>query len=252
VVRAKMPESEIGDLIIEVRSATAGVGSFTFKFDHMAELTGKTADQIYNNFYEFGSSKNIAKAAQALKIRPWTIKIDGMVEKPHEIGIDDLIRKMPLEERSTAIRCVEAWSMTMPWTGLPDEASWSSSRSRSARRSTSAWRPSRPDHRARPAAVLVSVALCRGPDHRRGDQRTRLPGHRRLRQAAAQADGRAAPARVPWKYGFKSIKSIVRFTFTEERPKSFWEEIQGAEYGFWANVNPEVPHPRWSQATERD
>ena len=98
---------------------------------------------------------------------------------------------------------------------------------------------------------MVPLALCRGADHRGGAERAGLPRHRHLWQAAAEPERRADPLVTPWKYGFKSIKSIVRFTFTDQRPKSFWEELAGKEYGFWANVNPGIPHPRWPQKTER-
>ena len=137
-------------------------------------------------------------AAQALPIRPWTVKIDGLVEKPSEIGIDDLIRKMPLEERLYRHRCVEAWSMAVPWTGFPLAALVALRQAAApARNIVQHARPSWIRTMApgqRPG--LVSLALYRGADHGRGDQRTRLHGHRRLRQAAAEAERRAAPPRA--------------------------------------------------------
>ena len=213
-------------------------------------LTDEKINANYNNFYEFGSSKNIAQAAQALKIRPWTIKIDGMVEKPFEIGIDDLIRKVGIEERLYRHRCVEAWSMTMPWSGFPMAQAGRARQAAVVGEIRADGNLPRQVDGAGPEAVLVSVALCRRPDHGGGDQRARLPGHRHLRQAGAKQHGAPLRLAVPWKYGFKSIKSIVRFSFTDKRPKSYWEDLQSSEYGFWANVNPEVSHPRWSQATE--
>ena len=106
-------------------------------------------------------------------------------------------------------------------------------------------------HGERAARALVPLALHRRRDHGRGEQRPRLPGDRRLRQAGVEAAGAPLRLALPWKYGFKSIKSITKFTFTDQRPKTFWEALQASEYGFWANVNPEVSHPRWSQATEQ-
>ena len=212
-----------------------------------------TAEQVaanYNNFYEFGTSKQIARAAQALPIRPWTVKIDGMVEKPQTIDIDKLIRAMPLEERIYRFRCVEAWGMTVPWTGFPIKALMdmvqplgSAKFVRMETFDTQSWAPgmrspwySWPyvegltiDEAAHDLAILVTGIYGKPVPPQHG-----------------------APLRliVPWKYGFKSVKSIVRISFTEERPQSFWERLQGGEYGFWANVNPAVAHPRWSQATE--
>lgn len=213
-------------------------------------ITDEAVNTTYNNFFEFGSAKTIARAAQALKLRPWTIKIDGMVEKPQEIGFDDLIRKMPLEERLYRHRCVEAWSMAIPWSGFP---------------------LARLVDLAQPLASTkyLRMETFLDPSTASGQRQTWYPWPyvEGLTIAEATNDlaflvtgaygkpvakSMGAPLRlaVPWKYGFKSIKSITRFTFTDQRPKSFWEELQASEYGFWANVNPEVPHPRWSQATE--
>jgi sulfoxide reductase catalytic subunit YedY len=215
-------------------------------------VTPESTNTSYNNFYEFGTHKNIASAAEALPIRPWEVKIDGLVEKEQTFAIDELIRKMPLEERLYRHRCVEAWSMTVPWTGFP-------------------------------LAELVKLAAPLGdatylrmetfmmPDVATGQKQIWYPwpyvegltiaeATNELAFLVTGAYGKpvaramGAPLRIhlPWKYGFKSIKSIVRFTFTDERPVSFWEQLADSEYGFWANVNPEVPHPRWSQAMERD
>jgi sulfoxide reductase catalytic subunit YedY len=219
-----------------------------FKLDR--DITPERNAAEYNNFYEFGSSKSVASAARALKTRPWTVAIDGIVEKPMEIGFDDLVRKMPLEERLYRLRCVEAWAMAVPWTGFPMKALLDL---------------------AKPLGSAKYVKMTTFQD------KNIAPGQRQvwypwpyteavtIAEAANEltflvtgvygkplANQFGAPLRVaiPWKYGFKSAKSLVRFTFTDQRPKSFWEAIQPTEYGFWANVNPQVPHPRWSQATE--
>ncbi|MBX6425130.1 MAG: protein-methionine-sulfoxide reductase catalytic subunit MsrP [Variibacter sp.] len=214
-------------------------------------ITDEKLNASYNNFYEFGSSKLIAKQAQALKLRPWVIKIDGLVEKPREIGIDDLIKRMPLEERLYRHRCVEAWSMAIPWSGFPlaelvkfaeplsgakylRMESFLDSAVASGQRQT--WYPWPYVEGLTLAEATNELAFLAIGAY----------GHPMPKQ-------HGAPLRlaVPWKYGFKHIKSITRFTFTDQRPKGFWEALQPAEYGFWANVNPEVPHPRWSQATEQ-
>jgi methionine sulfoxide reductase catalytic subunit len=213
-------------------------------------VTDEKINTNYNNFYEFGSNKYVAKAAQALKLRPWTVKIDGMVETPQEIGIDDLIRKMPLEERLYRHRCVEAWSMAIAWSGFPFAKLVELAKPLSA-------------------AKYVRMETFLDPSVAVGQKQSWLPwpyiegltiaeATNELAFLVTGAYGKpvskvqGAPLRlaVPWKYGFKSIKSIVRFSFTDQRPKSYWEALQASEYGFWANVNPGVPHPRWSQATE--
>lgn len=205
----------------------------------------------HNNFYEFGSHKFIAKDAQKLKTRPWTVTFDGMVEKKIVIDIDKLISKMQLEERLYRFRCVEAWSMALPWTGFPmaDLVKFAN--------------PLK-------GAKYVIMETFHDPAVAKGQKQFWYPWPYRegltieeatneLALIGTGAYGKpmvkqmGAPLRlvVPWKYGFKSIKSIVRFSFTDKRPVSFWEKIQGQEYGFWANVNPAVPHARWPQDTER-
>jgi sulfoxide reductase catalytic subunit YedY len=213
-------------------------------------ITDEKINAHYNNFYEFNSSKEVADQAQKLPIRPWTVKIDGLVEKPVEIGVDDLIRKMGLEERTYRHRCVEAWSMAIAWTGFP---------------------LAKLVGFAKPlgSAKYLQMETFMDPKDAPGQRQTWFPWPyvEGLSMAEATNDlafiatgayghpmakQHGAPLRLatPWKYGFKSIKSIVRFSFVEKRPKGMWEALQGSEYGFWANVNPEVPHPRWSQATE--
>ena len=211
-----------------------------------AEITGK-----YNNFYEFGSHKKIWKAAQALNVRPWTVAIDGLVEKPMTVGIDDLIRRMPLEERLYRHRCVEAWSMTIPWSGFPLKALVDFARPLSG---------------ATYIEMETFLDAMMAPGQRQFwypwpyiEGLTMAEATNELAFMVTGAYGKpmakqyGAPLRlaVPWKYGFKHIKSIVRFTFTDKRPEGLWEKIASNEYGFWANVNPKVPHPRWSQASER-
>jgi sulfoxide reductase catalytic subunit YedY len=205
----------------------------------------------YNNFYEFGSSKNIWEKAQDLPLRPWTVKIAGLVEEPMEIAIDDLLKRMPLEERIYRHRCVEAWSMAVPWSGFPLKALV---------------------EMALPlgSAKYLKMVTFENPEIASGQRANWYPWPYEEGLTLAEATNElafiatgiygkpmpkqnGAPLRlaVPWKYGFKSIKSIVRFTFTEKRPVGYWEKTQGKEYGFWANVNPKVDHPRWSQASER-
>ena len=215
------------------------------------ELTSEEFATTYNNFYEFGSHKEIWRAAQALPIRPWTVTFDGLVEEERTVDIDTLIRAMPLEERVYRLRCVEAWAMTVPWSGFPMRALVDFARpladARYVRMETFHDSSFAPGQRQfwYPWPYIEGLSIEEAT-HDLAFMVTGLYGKPVPRQ-------NGAPLRlaVPWKYGFKSTKSIVRFTFTERRPINFWQEIAAHEYGFWANVNPEVPHPRWSQATER-
>lgn len=216
------------------------------------EITDEEEATTYTNFYEFGSSKNIWRAAKRLKPDPWAVSIDGMVEEKMTIDAADLIRQLGgMEERLYRHRCVEAWAMAVPWTGVP---------------------LAKLVNFARPQAGAKYIKFETFED------KNIAPGQRQVWYPWPYVEGltieeatnplallttgiygkplpnqNGAPIRLvlPWKYGFKSIKSIRRITFTDQQPKSFWEELQPKEYGFWANVNPEFDHPRWSQKTER-
>ena len=214
-------------------------------------ITDPKYSEYYNNFYEFGSEKDIADGAQALKIRPWTVKIDGMVEKPFEIGIDDLLNKMPLEERLYRHRCVEAWSMAVPWSGFSMAALVALAKPLGSAKYVqmetfldSAVAPGQKQFWY-PWPYVEGVTMAEATNEL-AFMVTGMYG-----KPVPKQDGAPLRLALPWKYGFKSVKSIVRISFTDKRPVTFWQTVQGDEYGFWANVNPEVPHPRWSQASER-
>ncbi|MFQ5664153.1 MAG: protein-methionine-sulfoxide reductase catalytic subunit MsrP [Terriglobia bacterium] len=208
----------------------------------------------YNNFYEFTLDKGrVAELAERFRSRPWEIEVAGAVEQPRRVDVDELIRQMPLEERVYRLRCVEAWSVVVPWIGFPLARfiAWA--------RPTSAARYLRMVSFDRPAEAPGQKSMSQLPwpyfeALTLAEARNEVAllvvgsyGHRLPNQ-------NGAPIRliVPWKYGFKSIKSIVRFEFTRRRPRNFWNVVAPREYDFSANVNPGVPHPRWSQATERD
>jgi sulfoxide reductase catalytic subunit YedY len=214
-------------------------------------ITDEKLSTNYNNFYEYGSDKTIAEDAQKLPIRPWTVTIDGMVEKPMQIGIDDLLKGVQLEERLYRHRCVEAWSMAVPWTGFPLKALVDMAKplagatylrmetfhdAKVAPGQKQFWYPWPYTEGVTMAEAVNELAFLV----------TGMYGKPVPRQ-----DGAPLRLALPWKYGFKSVKSIVKFTFTDKRPVTFWQKLQESEYGFWANVNPEVAHPRWSQASER-
>lgn len=206
----------------------------------------------YNNFYEFGLSKEEpAERAGGLRTKPWTIVVEGEVKEPQKIDLDTLLSWFPLEERVYRMRCVEAWSMVIPWLGFPLGALLArlqpTSRAKYVAFSTLFDPEQMPgqlrgvldwpyvealriDEAMHPLTLLVAGLYGKGLPNQNG-----------------------APLRliVPWKYGFKGIKSIVKIRLTEARPPTSWNQSAPTEYGFYANVNPAVDHPRWSQATER-
>jgi sulfoxide reductase catalytic subunit YedY len=205
----------------------------------------------YNNFYEFGSHKRISKLAGRLPVRPWTVRIDGMVEQEREIGIDDLLKAMPLEERLYRHRCVEAWSMAVPWSGFPLKALVEFARPSAGAKYLKMTSFQDEDVAPGQKAVWYPWPYVEGLTLEEATNDLAFIGTGLYGKPMPKQNG--APLRLvtPWKYGFKSVKSVVSFSFTDEMPKTFWWEIAPDEYGFWANVNPKVDHPRWSQATER-
>lgn len=214
-------------------------------------LTPERIASTYNNFYEFGGTKAIYWASKRMETRPWKVEVKGLVRKPRTYDIDDLIRKMPLEERLLRFRCVEAWAMAVPWTGFPIRALIKEVEPKSS-------------------AKFVQFKTFYNPKVALGQLRVwyswpyieALTIEEAMNEMALLVTGvygkplpqqHGAPLRLitPWKYGFKSGKSIVEIEFTDKRPKTFWEKAAPSEYGFWANVNPAFDHPRWSQKTER-
>nr|WP_269429308.1 protein-methionine-sulfoxide reductase catalytic subunit MsrP [Paracoccus halophilus] len=206
----------------------------------------------YNNFYEFGTGKtDPANHAGQMVTSPWSVEIGGLVDRPGSYGVEDLAPEAALEERIYRLRCVEAWSMVIPWLGVPLASILNKAG-------------------VQPGAKYVAFRTLHDPERMRG-QRARIidwPYREGLRIDEAMhpltimATGlynkalpnqNGAPIRlvVPWKYGFKSIKSVVSITLTDKQPATSWQMLQPSEYGFYANVNPQVDHPRWSQATER-
>lgn len=215
-------------------------------------LTREADATSYNNFYEFGTSKDVVDAASQMPLRPWTVTIDGLVEKPLTLGVDDLLKAMPQEERLYRHRCVEAWSMAVPWTGFPLAKLVAFARPLSSATYIEMQTFGRDVYRAPglrqpfyPWPYVEGLTMAEATNEL-AFIATGLYGKSLLGQ-------NGAPLRLvtPWKYGFKSVKSLVRITFTDKRPKTFWARLNADEYGFWANVNPDVPHPRWSQARER-
>ena len=206
----------------------------------------------YNNFYEFFTVKHeVWTHVDGFETQPWELEIAGLVEHPGRLDLGDLMRKMPLEERVCRLRCVEAWSAVVPWTGFPLRALIDLVQPLSSANYvalTTALRPQQmPGVPAQPWYPWPYQEALTLEEAR--NELTLLATGLYGRPLPKQ---NGAPIRlvVPWKYGFKNIKSIVRLEFTAEQPSTLWSGLIPDEYGFWANINPEVPHPRWSQATE--
>ena len=238
----------------QIIAGAAGVGLVGSSAYAQDALTPNSKSDIesYNNFYEFGTGKeDPARNAGKLDTSNWTITVDGLVDNPGEYSLNDLIGGLTVEERIYRFRCVEAWSMVVPWNGIEladilDRVGVQS------------------------GAKYVAFETVVQPENMIGVQRNVIPfpyvEGLRLDEARhaltilatgiygdPMANQNGAPIRlvVPWKYGFKSIKSIVRISLVDEQPPSTWNLINAREYGFYSNVNPNVSHPRWSQATER-
>src|SRR6204780_2546877 len=214
-------------------------------------VTDEKLSTTYNNFYEYGTDKDIYPYAQKLKIRPWTVAIDGMVEKAMTVDIDDLLKKMPLEERLYRHRCVEAWSFTVPWTGFPLAALVAMAKPLGSAKYLKMTTFMDPKIAPEQNKFFYPWPYVEGLTIAEATNDLAFLATGMYGKPMPKQDGAPLRLATPWKYGFKSVKSIVHFEFTDKRPKTYWESLQSSEYGFWANVNPEVPHPRWSQATER-
>ncbi len=212
----------------------------------------------YNNFYEFGVEKDdpARLAPGLLRPRPWAVQVDGLVHRPRTFDIDELLRLFPLEERVYSLRCVEAWSMVIPWIGFPLAALLKRVEPMGSAKFVEFTTLLDPEQFPAQKPGLFGFGSLEWPyvEGLRLDEALHP-----LTLLAVGMYGRVLPSQngapirvvVPWKYGFKSAKSIVRIRLVAEQPRTAWEKAQPQEYGFYSNVNPEVSHPRWSQATER-
>ncbi|MHB1676435.1 MAG: protein-methionine-sulfoxide reductase catalytic subunit MsrP [Sulfuriferula sp.] len=242
-----------GAMLPETSEANARLAAaFNSRYSTAETATGYKEVTTYNNYYEFGTDKSDpAEYAPSLKTRPWTVSIVGEVKRPKVWDIDALIKAFPLEERIYRMRCVEGWSMVIPWVGFP---------------LASLIRQVEPTSKAK----YVEFTSLYDPAQMPGQRRAVLdwPYVEGLRMDEAMhpltlltvglygqtlPNQNGAPIRlvVPWKYGFKSAKAIVRIRFMEQQPQTAWGRSAPSEYGFYSNVNPAVDHPRWSQAKER-
>jgi methionine sulfoxide reductase catalytic subunit len=218
----------------------------------MEKVTDYKDASTYNNYYEFGTDKaDPAKNAHTLKAKPWTVEVEGLVGKPGKFALEDLLKLSPMEERIYRLRCVEGWSMVIPWVGYSLSA---------------LIQRVQPQGSAKYVEFITLEDSAQMPGLRSGVLDWPYTEGLRLDEAMhpltllafgmygeVLPNQNGAPLRlmVPWKYGFKSGKSIVKIRFTEKEPRTSWNVAAAQEYGFYSNVNPEVDHPRWSQATER-
>jgi len=211
----------------------------------------------YNNFYEFGVNKDDpARLAHTLRPRPWTVHVDGLAHKPRTFDIDDIVKMTPLEERVYSLRCVEAWSMVIPWIGFPLATLLKRVEPMGQAKYVEFTTLVDPEQFPGQKKSVFSFSSLEWPytEGLRLDEALHP-----LTLLAVGLYGRVLPNQngapirvvVPWKYGFKSAKSIVRIRLTDTEPKTTWNKQAPQEYGFFSNVNPTVDHPRWSQATER-
>ena len=207
----------------------------------------------YNNFYEFGGNKNIWLKAQNLPTETWKVEVTGLVKNPRTYDLDDLKKKFPLEERIYRFRCVEAWSMVLPWIGFPMKALIEAVEPTSAAKFVRFISFYDPEITTGPGIVFGNLPWPYTEGLRLEEMANELAffavgiyGHTLPKQ-------HGAPLRMvlPWKYGFKGAKSIVKVEFLDTQPATYWNTINPREYGFQANVNPDKPHPRWSQAKEK-
>ena len=220
------------------------------KYEAARAVTDEKYATTYNNYYEFSESKNMWRDAQKMKTSPWTIELSGLVKQPRKIAYEDLLKQVSIEERIYRHRCVEAWAMTVPWTGFPmsdllkiaeplGSAKFVAFETAQDKTMSNLGLP------LYPWPYVDGLAIDEAANEL-AFMTTGMYG-----KALPPQNGGPIRMTTPWKYGFKQVKSVVKITFMEKRPRCFWEEINGREYGFWANVNPEVAHPRWSQARER-
>ncbi len=208
----------------------------------------------YNNFYEFGTGKEDPKAnAHTLKTDPWSVKIDGLVSKPQTLALDDVLKSASLEERIYRMRCVEGWSMVIPWIGFPLADLLKRAEPLGSAKYVAFETALKPDEMPGVGGLFPVLDWPYVEGLRLDEAMHPLTILAVGLYGETIPNQNGAPIRlvVPWKYGFKGIKSIVRISLTEAEPPTSWNKQNASEYGFYSNVNPEVDHPRWSQATER-
>ena len=260
--RRKFITSSIGlsaaATLLPLKSSVAGYGGKALEFNKNTQFNtseGLTSfDKItnYNNFYEFGTDKySPAKNAQALTTDPWSVTIEGEVEKPGVLHLEDILKQHTLEERIYRLRCVERWSMVIPWIGFPLAKLIKQAKPTSKAKYVRFETLNRPAEMTGLRRNVLDWPYVEGLRIDEAMNPLTLIAVGLYGEVLPKQNGAPLRLVVPWKYGFKSIKSIVKITFTDEEPLSSWTKAAPREYGFYSNVNPAVDHPRWSQRKER-
>ena len=233
--------------------ATAAAGPVKGTTDELGDtLTAYDAVTGYNNYYEFTTEKEgVADLAKNFKTTPWTLEVGGLVGKPQKIAIEDLLKRYPQEERIYRHRCVEGWSMVIPWTGFALNKLLKDVEPTAQAKYVRFETVLRPEEMPGQLSGFYTWPYVEGLrlDEAMNDLAILVSGV--YGKPALPQNGAPLRLSVPWKYGFKSIKAIVKIELVAEQPTSLWMNASPNEYGFYANVNPDVPHPRWSQSTER-
>jgi len=237
-----------GEALKATRNAALSIGDAQTKFESAT---------TYNNFYEFGVEKeDPARLAHTLKPRPWSVIVDGLAQKPKTFDIEEMLRLAPLEERVYSLRCVEGWSMVIPWIGYPLNVLLKRVEPLGKAKFVEFQTLLDPEQFPGQKKGLFSISPIEWPytEGLRLDEAMHpltLLAFGMYGQVLPNQNGAPIRVVIPWKYGFKSGKSVVRIRLVEQQPQTTWEKSAPQEYGFYSNVNPEVDHPRWSQATER-
>jgi methionine sulfoxide reductase catalytic subunit len=254
--RKFMTGAAAGGIALTAASAFAAPLTIAKKVDDAGgeKVTPKESATTYNNFYEFGTDKgDPVKNSGKFKPLPWAIKVDGLVDKPQTFGFEDLLASMPIEERIYRMRCVEAWSMVIPWDGFQLSELLKKVEPQASAKFVAFETVVRPEEMPGQSGYFQPLPWPYVDGLRLDEAMHPLTILSVGMYGEALPNQSGAPIRlvVPWKYGFKSIKSIVRITLTDKEPPCTWNLAGPSEYGFYSNVNPKHDHPRWSQATER-
>lgn len=219
---------------------------------HGEKLTPYKDITTYNNFYEFGTDKgDPARNAGSLKTSPWTVKVEGLVEKPLHLDLESLKKLAPLEERVYRMRCVEGWSMVIPWIGIPLSAVLNATKPTSKAKYVAFETLYDPSQMPGQRSGLLNWPYVEGLRIDEAMNVLTILAVGMYDETLPNQDGAPVRLVVPWKYGYKGIKSVVKIKLVEKEPPTTWSQVAPDEYGFYSNVNPNVDHPRWSQAKER-
>lgn len=221
------------------------------KFKPGRDITPEQASTTYNNYYEFSEGKNLWRAAQKMTVSPWSVQFDGLVKTPRTMALEDLLKQVSLEERIYRHRCVEAWSMVVPWTGFAMSQLLKIAEPLGSAKYVVFTTVEQPKVMPGLDSPLYPWPYVEGATIEEAGNEVAFISTGMYGKELPKQNGGPIRMTLPWKYGFKSGKAFVKVSFTEKRPDTMWAQIAPDEYGFWANVNPAVSHPRWSQASER-